>query len=102
MRYMTQGSPVPNQVAEALATILRSESFRTTPRLRALLQFTVLETLGGRQHELKESVLAVEVFGRETSYNPQSSSVVRVEFGRLRKKLGNYYAVEATNHAVRI
>ena len=35
-------------------------------------------------------------------YNSEASSIVRVEFARLRKKLEEYYAAEGANDAVRI
>src|SRR5262249_49735465 len=52
-----------------------------------LLRYTVAHALEGRTDELKESVLGVEVFGRTPGYDSASSSIVRVEFSRLRKKL---------------
>ena len=39
----------------------------------------------------KEYSIAIEVFGRDDSFDPQTSSVVRVEASRLRGKLDAYY-----------
>jgi TolB-like protein/Flp pilus assembly protein TadD len=47
--------------------------------------------LEGRDHELKESVIANEVFGRKPDYNPKRDPVVRTEAGRLRARLSEYY-----------
>jgi hypothetical protein len=44
----------------------------------------------------------VEVFGRQPGYDSQASSVVRVEFTRLRKKLEDYYRGEGREDPVRI
>jgi TolB-like protein len=44
----------------------------------------------------------VEVFGRKPGYDSQASSVVRVEFTRLRKKLEEYYRTEGREEPVRI
>jgi TolB-like protein/tetratricopeptide (TPR) repeat protein len=76
--------------------------FRDSPRLSSLLQYTVSQAQAGRSGDLKESVLGVEVFGRKPGYDPQSCSIVRVEFTRLRKKLDQYYQTEGRDDPVRI
>jgi DNA-binding winged helix-turn-helix (wHTH) protein len=43
---------------------------------------------------IKEYVLVVEVFDREASYNAQIDPIVRVEAGRVRSKLKEYYGTE--------
>ncbi|MFZ0200836.1 MAG: hypothetical protein WB523_06635 [Candidatus Sulfotelmatobacter sp.] len=49
---------------------------------------------------LKEYQIAVEVLGRSGGFDPQSDSAVRVQAGRLRVKLEEYYAHEGENDAV--
>ena len=56
----------------------------------------------GKSGDLKESVLGVEVFGREPGYDSHSYSVVRVEFSRLRRKLEQYYQTEGREDTIRI
>src|SRR5208337_3231917 len=43
---------------------------------------------------LKEYQIATEVYGRPADFDPQSDSTIRVEAGRLRLKLAEYYASE--------
>jgi hypothetical protein len=43
---------------------------------------------------LKEYQIATEVFGRQPDFDPQLDSMVRVQAGRLRTKLAEYYASE--------
>ena len=50
----------------------------------------------GKDSELKESVLAVEVFGRDASYDPKLDAIVRTEAMRLRARLDKYYAAEGS------
>jgi TolB-like protein len=50
----------------------------------------VEQHLEGKDSELKESVLALEVFGRP-DHDPQQDSIVRNEASRLRARLGEYY-----------
>src|SRR5262249_6204936 len=45
-----------------------------------------------KDEELKESVIGVEVFERSPDYNPKKDAIVRIEAGRLRARLGEYYA----------
>jgi hypothetical protein len=54
----------------------------------------------GRDRELKESVIGVEVFGREAGYDPKRDLIVRTEARRLRVRLGEYYANSGKHDAV--
>ena len=44
----------------------------------------------------------MEVFGRSAEYDPKIDSAVRVEMGRLRSRLVEYYAQDGSNDPVRI
>ena len=55
------------------------------------LQFVVDEALKGDADRLKEYVIGVEVFDRDEQYDPRVDSIVRVEAGRLRIKIQEYY-----------
>jgi TolB-like protein len=81
-------------VHDALARMVESEVFARSDRLKELLRYTVEETLAGRGGRLKGYTLGVEVFGRDENFDPQSDTIVRVEMGRLRRKLADYYAGE--------
>ncbi len=59
-----------------------------------LLRFVVERHLEGHDHELKESVIAVEVFGRRPDYDPKHDPIVRTEARLLRTRLDEYYSVE--------
>src|SRR6266567_1424502 len=48
---------------------------------------------------LKEYQIATEVFGRPADFDPQSDSTIRVQAGRLRAKLSDYYANEGADDA---
>ncbi|HEX3822485.1 MAG TPA: hypothetical protein VHW45_19290 [Candidatus Sulfotelmatobacter sp.] len=49
---------------------------------------------------LKEYQIATEVLGRPAGFDPQSDSTVRVQAGRLRVKLSEYYAHEGVNDPI--
>jgi len=81
-------------VREELHRLMQSATFADSSRLRDLLSFLVEQTICGHAEELKESVVAVEVFGREPGFDPRSDSVVRVQARNLRAKLHSYYEDE--------
>ncbi|HZQ94948.1 MAG TPA: hypothetical protein VFA67_08060 [Candidatus Sulfotelmatobacter sp.] len=49
---------------------------------------------------LKEYQIATEVLGRPAGFDPQSDSTVRVQAGRLRVKLAEYYAQEGVSDPI--
>jgi serine/threonine-protein kinase len=62
----------------------------------------VEQSLEDRPEALKESVIATEVFDRAPDYDPQIDSVVRVEVGRLRARLAEYYDKTGADAPLRI
>ena len=59
-------------------------------------------TLAGDADQLKEFAVGVEVFDRDEKYDPRLDSIVRVEAGRLRNRLDEYYNGEGAASAMRI
>lgn len=74
-----------------LARILGSADFDATDREHRFLSHVVDETLSGRGDRIKAYSIAVEVFGRDASFDPQSDPIVRIEAGHLRRALERYY-----------
>lgn len=91
-----------NAVREQLERLLADPAFSGANRRRRLLRYLVEETLENRGDSLKESVIATEVFDRSPDYDPQVDSVVRVEVGRLRARLAEYYEKNGPDAPVRI
>lgn len=90
----TTRPPSEAEVRAQLERLLSSQNFRYSERLSRFLKFVVERQLAGRGGELKESVLALEVFEREVSHDSRDDSVVRVYARRLREKLERYYEEE--------
>lgn len=99
---MAARSATPPEIRTHLEGILASREFASAPRLRAFLRFVVETALEGKASEIKESLIAVEVYGRPADYNPQIDSTVRVEAGRLRTRLQKWYDSEGGNERIRI
>jgi len=98
---MSESSHNPARIRAQLRTVLERESFRESDRHRRLLEFLVESTLAGKAKELKEFVIAAEVWGRDVSFDPRIHSTVRVEVGRLRTRLERYYTAEGAGDALR-
>ena len=90
---------VPDEAAvrQQLDRVLQSPGFARNERMSRFLQFVVQRSMEGRSAELKETVIAHEVFGRSPDYDPKHDAIVRTEAGRLRARLGEYYSTEGAS-----
>ena len=79
-------------IREELSRLLKSNLFAQSHRQGRFLTFIVEEALAGRAARLNQYLIGLEVFEREDSFDPTVDSIVRVEAGRLRSKLREYYA----------
>jgi TolB-like protein len=80
-----------------LNRVLASDGFNRNERLARFLRFVVEQHLEGKDDEIKESVIAVEVFGRGADHDPKQNSIVRNEAARLRARLNEYYVGDGKN-----
>jgi TolB-like protein/Flp pilus assembly protein TadD len=76
-------------VEEELNHVLASKVFHPAQRSQSVLRYIVERSLLGAPP--KEYEIAVDVFGRGADYDPAIDAMVRVEVGRLRHKLREYY-----------
>jgi TolB-like protein len=95
--------PIPaDAITAQLDRILASKGFANAGRMSRLLRYVVERTLAGEADQLKEYAVGVEVFDRDDKYDPRIDSIVRVEAGRLRSRLDDYYNGEGATDEVRI
>ncbi len=87
----------PSAARTQLDRLLASRTFAGSERLRRFLRFAVEHALAGETGRLKEYSLGVEVFDRQSDYDPRIDPIVRVEARRLRAKLRTYFAEEGVN-----
>jgi adenylate cyclase len=97
-----RSKPGASEVRAALERILASRCFQQAGRASDFLRFVVEQTLAGGGQRLKGYTIGVEVFGRPADFDAQSDALVRVEAGRLRRRLVEYYAGDGVADAVRI
>lgn len=82
------------EVRAQLKRILSRSIFRNSIQQGRFLQFIVERTLSEHHAQLKEYVVGIEVFRRRDSFDPRVDPIVRVEAGRLRLRLKQYYETE--------
>lgn len=88
------------QKLEQLEKLLQSRTLQNSESLKAFLRFVVEKTVDDEEVLLKEYTIATEVFGRNDDYDPRIDSVVRVQAGRLRTKLHEYYTTEGKSDQI--
>ncbi|EKF59564.1 hypothetical protein QWE_10087 [Agrobacterium albertimagni AOL15] len=90
------------QVSEALQRVLRSRTFARSERLRSFLKFIVEMEQLGLSHQLKGYTIGIDVFSRNHGFDPGTDPLVRVQAGKLRKLLNQFYADEGRDDPLRI
>jgi TolB-like protein len=91
-----------SEIRSELDRILASKQFAGAARMSRFFRYVVERTLAGEADQLKEFAVGVEVFDRDDKYDPRLDSIVRVEAGRLRSRLDEYYNGEGAASPIRI
>ncbi len=98
---VTEGIAIrPDLIHETLDKIVNSPAFAQSARLTRFLRFVVEHSVENRPDQLKEYSIGLSVFDRNEGYDPRTDPIVRVEAGRLRTKLREYYSSEGKNDPV--
>lgn len=85
------GQVSPEETRAELQRILASDTFLSARRSSSFLKFVVERHLADEADGIKEYLIGTEVFDRPAQFDPRLDPVVRIEAGRLRKKLDEYY-----------
>src|ERR1700704_2499859 len=80
-----------------LEKLLSSRTLHGSESLCKLLQYLANHSFEHPGVSPKEYQIATEVFGRQQDFDPHLDSMVRVQAGRLRAKLAEYYASEGVD-----
>ncbi len=80
-----------------LEKLLSSRTLHGSESLCKLLQYLANHSFEHPGVSPKEYQIATEVFGRQKDFDPHLDSMVRVQAGRLRSKLAEYYASEGVD-----
>ena len=71
--------------------ICKSPELEKSTRLKEVLNFIIEEFLAGRADRIKGFSIGKAIFSVDKSFDSETNSVVRVEIGRLRRRLTEYY-----------
>src|ERR1700753_2456580 len=77
---------------EQIERIVSSSVLQNSQSLRNLLKYLARQSVEAPEIPIKEHQIATEVFGRPAGFDPRLDSTVRVQMGRLRTKLAEFYA----------
>jgi hypothetical protein len=78
-------------VLEQIERLTASHALHSSESLCKLLRYLAKHAVDHPGTPIKEFQIATEVFGRSADFDPQLDSMVRVQAGRLRSKLAEYY-----------
>jgi TolB-like protein len=89
---MGRNANLPDEeIKEQISRILSSTAFKNSRVLSCFLKFVTDSTLVGKEQEIKEYSIGIQVLSRNSDFNPQLDSIVRIHAGRLRRALKEYY-----------
>src|ERR1700739_1699275 len=88
------------QYSAAVDRLAKSQVLHGSESLRKLLRYLAEHSLQNPGVPIKEYQIATEVFGRPADFDPQSDSTIRVQAGRLRLKLAEYYSSEGSDDPI--
>lgn len=80
--------------------LVNSHTLHGSESLCKLLRYLAEHAIRHPGVALKEYQIATEVFGRPADFDPHLDSLVRVQAGRLRTKIAEYYASEGAEDVI--
>ena len=80
-----------NDALEQIQRLIQSDLFRFSELQRRLLVYLAEKSLRGEADQLKEYTIAVDALAKPESYDPRRDSAVRLQTGKLRQKIREYY-----------
>ena len=89
-----------DQFFQQVDRLINSHSLRSSESLCKLLRYLAERSVDHRGVPVKEYQIATEVLGRPSGFDPQNDSTVRVQAGRLRVKLEEYYSHEGPDDPI--
>ena len=94
--------PSEDSIREAVDRLAQWEGLSRSERLRGLLEHIVDQSLAGRGDAIKAKTIGMDLYGYSVKELELRESVVRVDVGRLRRKLQEYYDSDGSEDPVRI
>lgn len=99
---MQGDTPSRTEIERQLQRLLKSDALAAAPRLSALLERIVRDSLIGARHEEYEYLLGIEIFKRARDWSTLTDNIVRQNMVNLRAALRNHYQTRGTGDLVTI
>jgi hypothetical protein len=84
-------------IREALKSVAESKSFHNVERLKQILRYVVERHLAGEGPNIRAKSIALDVYSYLPDEVPDHENAIRVDIGRLRRRLAAYYSDEGKN-----
>ena len=88
------------QIKNQLQKISESHDFKSKRVLCKLLNYIAMETLEGREDKIKGYTIGLAVFNKDIDFDADQDALVRINAGRLRRVLSNYYSNEGVDDEI--
>jgi hypothetical protein len=88
------------EIKPILDAVLQSKEFKDSPLYSNLLSYLVESTLSNKIP--KEITIAIDIFGKDSTFNSNKDSTVRHHIFALRNKLDSYYQNEGKEEKLRL
>jgi pentatricopeptide repeat protein len=107
-RQQIRGPPLDNlanqvsasEIGQLVDRIAESPGFRRSSRLQRFLRYVTEYAVNSPGQPLKEIQVAIAVFDKDANFDPRLDPIVRVEAGRFRLRLLEYYAGAGAEEAI--
>ncbi|RYG29033.1 MAG: hypothetical protein EON93_17455, partial [Burkholderiales bacterium] len=99
---MAEAAQLEALVETALGQLTSWPGLSRSPQLTKFLNYIVRAKLKGDEASIKAYSIAVDVFGRPPTFDPQTDPIVRVQARRLRAALEEYYSGDGVDSPIRI
>lgn len=97
-----QSHVAASELGPLLDRIAESPGFRRSLRLKRFLRYVTEHAVNNPGQPLKEIQVAMAVFDKDASFEPRLDPIVRVEAGRLRLRLVEYYVESGDAESIAI
>ncbi len=89
-------------IQRALKAVLDSPEFDGAERLQSFLSYVVQKLLAGQSEDIRAKSIAEDVYGRALDSGGDPMAVVRVDAGRMRRRLASFYSNSGKDQRLRI
>ena len=103
LEELRRRDPFVRETLQQVDRIVTSGRFdRVQQRAKDFLGYVVAKTLLGQADQIKETTVALSVFGESTDFNPAETSKIRVAGADLRQRLAAYAQHEGRHDVIHI